>query len=147
MKLRQLECFVAVVEEGAFTRAARRLGIAQPSLSEQIRTLERELGGPLVERLPRGLSVTPAGRAPLPEARTALRAAERGARSARAALEVGTGDLEIATVLSLAVGFLPRVIQVWHERYPGVAIRLHEFRHRQHLEEALREGVGDLAIG
>src|SRR3954468_16380506 len=147
MRLRQLECFVALVEEGSFTRAARRLGITQPSLSQQVRTLERELGGPPLERLPRGPRPTAAGRARLPEARPALRAVERGARSARAVLEVGTGELEIATVLSLAVGFLPRTIQVWHERYPGVAIRLHEFRHRRLLEQALREGVGDLAIG
>jgi DNA-binding transcriptional LysR family regulator len=147
MNLRQLECFVAVVEEGAFTRAARRLGIAQPSLSQQIRRLEQELGGPLVERLPRGLAVTPAGRALLPEARSALRAAERGARGARAAREPGSGELDIATVLSLAVGFLPRTIQVWHQHYPRVAIRLHEYRHRRQLEEAVQEGVGDLAIG
>jgi DNA-binding transcriptional LysR family regulator len=136
-----------VVEEGSFTRAARRLGIAQPSLSQQIRALEHELGGSLVERRPRGLAVTSAGRALLPEARTALRAAERGARAARAALELGSGELEIATVLSLAVGFLPGTIQVWHQHYPNVAIRLHEFRHRRLLEGAVQEGVADLAIG
>ena len=68
MKLRQLACFVAVVDEGSFTRAAQTLGVAQPSLSQQVRSLEQELGGPLVERLPRGVSVTPAGRALLPAA-------------------------------------------------------------------------------
>lgn len=147
MKLRQLECFVAVVEEGSFTRAARRLGIAQPSLSQQIRTLEEELGGALVERLPRGIAVTPAGRALLADARVALLASERGARSARAALGLESGELEIATVLSMAVGLLPRTIRVWHERYPQVTIRLHEYRHRRLLEEAVRGGVADLAIG
>jgi DNA-binding transcriptional LysR family regulator len=147
MKLRQLECLVAVVDEGGFTRASRRIGIAQPSLSEQIRLLEEELGGPLIERLPRGLALTPAGRALVPEARSALRAAERAAHGARAALGLGGGDLEIATVLSLAVGFLPGTIHVWHQHYPNVAIRLHEFRHRRLLEQAVREGVADLAIG
>jgi DNA-binding transcriptional LysR family regulator len=147
MKLRQLACFVAVVDEGSFTRAAQSLGIAQPSLSQQVRALEEELGGPLVERLARGVAVTPAGRALLPEARSALRAAERGSRGVRAALELEGGELEIATVLSLAVGFLPGVIRIWHEHYPGVAIRLLEFRHRRQLEEAVLEGTADFAIG
>ena len=131
MKLRQLACFVAVVDEGSFTRAAQSLGIAQPSLSQQVRALEQELGGPLVERLARGVAVTPAGRALLPEARSALRAAERGSRGVRAALQLEGGELEVATVLSLAVGFLPGTIRIWHEHYPDVAIRLHEFRHRR----------------
>jgi DNA-binding transcriptional LysR family regulator len=147
MKLRQLACFVALVEQGSFTRAAESLGIAQPSLSQQVRALEEELGGPLVERLARGIAVTPAGRALLPEARSALRAAERGSRGVRAALQLEGGELEIATVLSLAVGFLPGTIRVWHEHYPTVAIRLHEFRHRRQLEEAVQEGIADFGIG
>ena len=147
MNLRQLECFVAVVEEGSFTRGARRLGITQPSLSQHIRTLEDELEGAVLDRLSRGVSLTPAGRTLLPEARTALRAVARGRRSARAALQLEAGELELATVLSMAVGLLPRYIRVWQERYPGVAIRLHEFRHRRQLEEAVVQGVADFAIG
>src|SRR5216683_2634849 len=69
MNLRQLECFVAVVDEGSFTRAARAIGIAQPSLSQHIRALEEDLDGRLIERLPRGIALTPAGRALLPEFR------------------------------------------------------------------------------
>ncbi len=147
MNLRQLECFVAVVDERSFTRAARRVGITQPSLSQHIRTLEDELEGMLLDRLPQGVSLTPAGRSLLPEARAALRAVERGRQSARSALAVEAGELELATVLSMAVGLLPRYIRVWHERYPNVAIRLHEFRHRHLLEEAVEQGVADLAIG
>lgn len=147
MNLRQLECFVAVVEEGSFTRGARRLGITQPSLSQHIRTLEDELEGAVLDRLSRGVSLTPAGRILLPEARTALRAVARGRQSARAALDLEAGELELATVLSMAVGLLPRYIRVWQERYPGVAIRLHEFRHRRQLEEAVVQGVADFAIG
>ena len=78
MNFRQLECFVAVVDEGSFTRAARRVGITQPSLSQHIKALELELEGALLDRLPRGVSLTPAGRSLLPEARTAVRALERG---------------------------------------------------------------------
>jgi DNA-binding transcriptional LysR family regulator len=147
MNLRQLACFVAIVEEGSFTRAARRVGITQPSLSQHVRSLEGELGGAVLERLPRGVALTPAGRTLLPEARAALRAVERGRRGARAALALEAGDLEIATVLSMAVGLLPRYIRLWHERHPDVGIRLQEFRHRSLLEDAVEQGVADFAIG
>src|SRR3954465_8896297 len=147
MNIRQLECLVAVVDEGSFTRAARRVGITQPSLSQHIRALEDELGGALLERLPRGVALTPAGRSLLPEARAAVRAVERGRQGARAALALEAGELEIATVLSMAVGYLPRHIGVWHERHPNVSIRLHEFRHRTLLEDAVEQGVADFAAG
>src|SRR4051794_4014674 len=147
MNFRQLECLVAVVDEGSFTRAARRLGITQPSLSQHIKTLEAELDGAVLDRLPRGVSLTPAGRALLPEARIAVRALERGRQIARSALAVEVGELEIATVLSMAVGVLPHYIGVWHNRYPNVAIRLHEFRHRHLLEDAVEQGVADFAVG
>ena len=147
MNFRQLECFVAVVDEGSFTRAARRIGITQPSLSQHIRSLELELEGAVLDRLPRGVSLTPAGRTLLPEARTAVRALERGRQEARSALALELGELEIATVLSMAVGVLPRHIGVWHERHPNVAIRLHEFRHRVLLEDAVEQGVADFAVG
>jgi DNA-binding transcriptional LysR family regulator len=147
MNVRQLECFVAVVDEGSFTSAARRIGISQPSLSQHIRALEEELAGAVFERLPRGVALTPAGRSLLPEARAAVRAVERGRQGARAALAVESGELEVATVLSMAVGLLPQYIQKWHQRHPNVAIRLHEFVHRRLLEEAVERGVADFAIG
>ena len=147
MNLRQLVCFLAVAEEGSFTRAAERVGIAQPSLSQQIRGLETELGGQLIERLPRGIALTPAGRAFLPEARASVGSAERAARRARAALGLEGGELAIATVRSIAIGILPESIREWHERFPDVPIRLHEYRHRRLLEEDVRRGVGDVAVG
>ena len=147
MNLRQLVCFLAVAEEGSFTRGAERVGIAQPSLSQQIRGLETELGGLLIERLPRGIALTPAGRAFLPEARAAVQAAERAARSARSALGLDAGELAVATVRSIAVGILPPSLQRRHAQNPGVSVRLHEYRHRRLLEEDVRRGVGDLAVG
>lgn len=147
MNLRQLVCFLAVAEEGSFTRGAERVGIAQPSLSQQIRGLETELGGLLIERLPRGIALTPAGRAFLPEARAAVQAAERAARSARSTLGLDGGELGIATVRSIAIGILPSSIRRWHEQHPDVTIRLHEYRHRRLLEEDVRRGTGDIAVG
>ena len=147
MTLRQLECFLAVAAEGSFTRAAERIGIAQPSLSQQIRALEAELGGPLIERLPRGAALTPAGRALLPEARGTVEAAERAARGARTALGLESGELEIATVRSIAVGILPTALRLWNARHPEVMVRLHEHSNRRNLEESVRRGNGDIAVG
>jgi DNA-binding transcriptional LysR family regulator len=147
MNFRQLECFVAVAEEGSFTRAARRIGISQPSLSQHIKALETELSGTVIDRLPRGVSLTPAGRTLLPEARLAVRALERGRQTARSVIELEAGDLEIATVLSMAVGLLPRHIGHWHRIHPNVSVRLREFRHRTLLEDAVEQGVADFAIG
>jgi DNA-binding transcriptional LysR family regulator len=147
MNFRQLECFVAVAEEGSFTRAARRIGISQPSLSQHIKALETELRGAVIHRLPRGISLTPAGRTLLPEARLAVRALERGWQTTRSVLELEAGELEIATVLSMAVGLLPRHIGTWHRLHPNVSVRLHEFRHRNLLEDSVEQGVADFAVG
>src|ERR1700741_1890943 len=99
MNIPQLECFVALVDEGSFTRAARELGVAPrwPAPEE-----ERSAGW--IERPPRGIALAPAGRTLLPEARAAVRAVERGRRGARAALELEAGELEVATVVLVAVG-------------------------------------------
>ena len=104
--------------------------------------------GAVLDRLPRGVSLTPAGRTLLPEARSARARASNAAGRAHARRSRSRlGELEIATVLSMAVGVLPAHIGVWHERYPDVAIRLHEFRHRTLLEDAVEQGVADFAIG
>ena len=147
MNLRQLEYFIAIADEGSFRAAAERVRVAPPSLSQQIRVLEAELGGPLLERLARGSRLTPAGRALLPEARAAVLAARRGGRAARAALDLEQAELEVATVLSLAVGLLPTAIERLYLAYPGIAVRLHEYIHGDELARAVADGVGDIAVG
>jgi DNA-binding transcriptional LysR family regulator len=139
--------WLAVVEEGSFTRAALRMHVSQPSLSQQVRALEKEVGGELLERLPRSVRLTPAGKAFLPHAQLAVRAAERAQQAARSALELETGELEISTVRSIAAGILPALIQSWRQRHPGTFVRLHEFTHRSLAEDSVRGGVGDLGIG
>lgn len=147
MNLRQINYLLAVVEEGSFTRAAQRLSVAQPSLSQQIRALEGELGGPLLERLPNGVQLSAAGRAFLPEARAAASHAARAAEAARTTLGAPGRQLELATVTSMAVGILPPALARWHRRHADTAVYLHEFRHRRELHEAVRSGLGDLGIG
>jgi DNA-binding transcriptional LysR family regulator len=145
--LRQMEYWLAAVEEGSFRRAARRMHVSQPSLSQQVRVLEAELGGDLLERLPNGIRLTPAGKEFLPHARNAVSATERAVRSARAALEMKSGELEIATVRSIAAGILPDLIHTWRERFPGASVRLQEFTHRKLAEDSVAEGLADMGIG
>jgi DNA-binding transcriptional LysR family regulator len=145
--LRQLEYFVAIADEGSFTRAAERLHVTQSALSHQVRDLERSLGGVLFERLPRTVRLTSLGRALLPDARMAVRAADRVVRTARTVVAAGEGELEIATVLSVAAGVLPATLRAWNEHRPRAVTRLHEFGHKATLEAAVAGGLADLALG
>lgn len=147
VNLRQLRYVVVVAREGSITRAAATAHVAQPSLSQQIRALETELGGALFERLPGGVRLTAAGRAFLPHAQMAVARADAAAAAARAALGARGGEIEIVTLTSLAVGVLPRVIRAFHERHPQVAVRLREQGRRDTMEELMRSGSGDVAIG
>src|SRR3954453_20537909 len=147
MNLRQLEYFVVIAEEGSFTRASERLLVAQPSLSQQIGALEAELGGPLLERLARGVRLTMAGHNFLPEARAAISHANRARRSVRIALGLESGQLAIATVTSAAAGILPSVLRRWQELHPSIEVSLSEYLHRRLLDDAVRDGDGDLAVG
>jgi DNA-binding transcriptional LysR family regulator len=147
VNLRQLEYFVVIAEEGSFTRASQRLLVAQPSLSQQIGALEAELGGPLLERLPRGVRLTMAGQNFLPEARAATSHANRARRSVRVALGLESGQLEIATNTSTAAGILPSILRRWQELHPNVEVSLSEHLHRRLLEAAVRDGESDMAVG
>src|SRR3979490_2386500 len=131
--LRQLEYFVTVVDEGSFTRAAQILHVTQPGLSHQIQALERDLGGPLLERLPRKVRLTPAGRPALAHAPATLPRAARTRRAARRASGVETGELHVGTLFSISVGVLPGALRVWRRQYPELQAHLVEFRHTEDL--------------
>jgi DNA-binding transcriptional LysR family regulator len=147
VSLRQLEYLVAVVDEGSFTAAAARLHVSQPGLSHQIQTLERQLGGPLLERLPRGVRLTPAGRTALPHARASIAHAERAASAAMRASGVDAGELHVGTLFSISVGILPGALRTWRKSYPDVQVRLVEFRHTTELIAAMEAGQADVAVG
>ncbi|MFJ4963337.1 LysR family transcriptional regulator [Streptomyces sp. NPDC088729] len=145
--LRQLEYFVTIVDEGSFTRAAAALNVTQPGLSHQFQALEKELGGRLVERLPRGVRLTAAGRAMLPSARAALAEVRRATTAARRATGVASGELQLATLYSISFGVLPRVLAVWRSHHPDLRITLFEYERMDDLAAAMEAGKADVAIG
>jgi len=146
MELRHLRYFVAVAEELHFGRAAERLRIAQPPLSRQIRDLERELGTPLFERVPRGVELTAAGRAFLPEARLTLAQAERAQRSAQRAARGETGRLRVGFVEAAThSGILPDVLSFFRAHLPSVGLSLFEL-YALRQAEAFQDGRIDVGL-
>jgi LysR family hydrogen peroxide-inducible transcriptional activator len=126
MEIHQLEYLVAVAEEGGFTRAAERLQVAQPSLSHQIKKLEKELRQPLFDRLPRGAVLTEAGQRMLEHARRVL-AELHDAR--RRVGEVGgqvSGALAVGAIPTIAPFLLPPVVRSFVGRWPGVRVSVLE---------------------
>jgi DNA-binding transcriptional LysR family regulator len=127
MELRHLRYFVAVAEEGRVTRAAERLGIQQPPLSQQIRALETELDVQLFRRKPRGVELTQAGEALLAEARIVLDRAEHAVLAARRAARGEAGRLGLGFTSSASFHpLVPRVIRDFRETSPLVALTLEE---------------------
>jgi DNA-binding transcriptional LysR family regulator len=145
--LRQFEAYLTVVDEGSFTRAAQRLGVSQPGLSQQVAALERELGASLFSRLPRSVALTPTGRALLPHARACVDAAARATTAARSVAGTSAGELRIAVVYSVGLGLLPGVLTRWRADHPGVGVRLLEQNSTESLTAAMTDGQADVGIG
>jgi DNA-binding transcriptional LysR family regulator len=146
MELRHLRYFVTVAEEGHVTRAAERLGIQQPPLSQQIRALERELEVQLFHRKPRGVELTQAGRALLDEARAILARADHAVAAARRAARGEAGRIGIGFTSSASFHpFVPRAIRAFREAHPLVALALDESGTVE-LAEALRREAIDAAF-
>ena len=146
MELRHLRYFVAVAEEQNFGRAAKRLRIAQPPLSRQIRDLERDIGTPLFERVPRGVELTAAGSAFLPEARLTLAQADRAQRTAQRAATGETGRLRVGFVeAATQSGILPDVLSFFRLHLPSVGLSLFELDPLRQAD-AFRDGRIDLGI-
>jgi DNA-binding transcriptional LysR family regulator len=125
--LRHLRYFIAVAEEGHVTRAAVRLGIQQPPLSQQIRALEAEIGVALLNRLPRGVELTEAGRVFLAEARVALAQVEHAVDAARRTARGEQGRLAVGFTSSAAFHpLIPAVVRAFRQVAPQVNLQLEE---------------------
>ena len=145
MELRQLESFVAVAEEAHFTRAASRLHVAQPALSQQIRAFERELGVELFERTSRSVRLTPAGTALLPQARRALAAADDARRAAVEQSLEPAGPVRLGVTPTTGAHLLPARLAAFARAHPRVELLLREGGALA-LEEELASGRIDLAV-
>jgi DNA-binding transcriptional LysR family regulator len=138
MELRHLRYFTAVAEELHFGRAAERLHMAQPPLSQHILHLERELGVQLFARTRRKVELTDAGRVFLAEAQAILLHTEHAIRNAQRASRGEIGRLTVGFVLSATCSLLPEVLRVFRERFPTVELALEEVTTGQGLA-ALRD--------
>jgi DNA-binding transcriptional LysR family regulator len=143
-ELRLLRSFVVIAEEGSLTRAAARLHIAQQSLSQQVRTLEAQLGATLLERNSRGVRPTPVGAVLAREARTLLAHAERATAAVRRAAAGEEGELRVGFLSSVANYMMPPVVRAFRERHPGVTLETREIPIAK-LVAGLR--AGDLDAG
>jgi LysR family transcriptional regulator, transcription activator of glutamate synthase operon len=146
MELRHLRYFAAVAREQSFTRAARRLGIAQPALSQQIQALEHELGVVLVERSNRTSGLTEAGASLLTRAERILLEVQDAAHEMAAHAGLRTGTVRIGCALqTLLEGRLPALLASFHVDKPGIRIIFREVHTRQVLE-LLHRGEVDLGL-
>lgn len=149
VEVRQLRYFVAVAEELHFNRAAARLQLSQPSLSRQIRDLERQLGADLFVRTSRSVRLTAAGQVFLGEARRALLQTEHAVETARLVGRGMAGRLAIGFFGSAAVELIPRIVRTHRATYPAVHLTLHDALANEQLAR-LRSGdldVGFLRVG
>ncbi len=141
----QLRCFLAVAEQRHFTRAAREIGIAQPSVSAQVRRLESELGGPLFHRSKGNVALTSAGEALLPFARRIIADVDAAAAELRDVESLARGRLAVGATPSLAVTLLPAVLARFHRAHPAIELTLREAGSVD-LVRALEQGAVDVAL-
>ena len=141
--LRELRALVAVAEEQSITRAAQRLFLAQPALSRRLQALERQVGVPLLTRLPRGVALTEAGRALLGPAREAVTAWERGRAAVLAAIPAGR--LVVGMQTAVGRGLQRRALARFAELAPGTVPTLRQVDWRDPTA-GLADGSSDVAF-
>jgi DNA-binding transcriptional LysR family regulator len=145
MQLQQLRYFTAVAETLHFTRAAERVHVSQPSLSQQIRALEQELGADLFRRARGNIALTDAGQALLPLARRILADTETARREVQEVARLRRGRVRLGATPSLCTGLLPQVLRTFHDLHPGIEILVEESGSHDLVRELAR-GALDLAL-
>jgi DNA-binding transcriptional LysR family regulator len=147
LSMRALECLVTIVEQGSLTKAAAALHVSQPALSHQIAAIERELGTPVVERLPRGIRPTAAGLAAVAEARIAVAAADRAVMAGRRVAAGSGGRIRIACAETMTAWVLVPVLRSWRRRVPDVELDLKEYTSADRMLDVLLKGEADIVVG
>ncbi|MGW6707240.1 LysR family transcriptional regulator [Streptomyces sp. NPDC054956] len=146
MDFRQLEYFLAIVDHGGFNRAAAALYVSQPSLSQAIQVLERDLGSGLFHRIGRKVVLTEAGTALVPTAREALHALELARASVGAVRELRGGRLGIAAMPSPAIEPLTTMVRRFADRHPAVSLSLRVALTSADVIEMVRTGGCELGL-
>ena len=140
VELRHFRYFLAVAEEGHITRAAERLGMQQPPLSQQIKAIERELDVQLFRRKPRGVDLTDAGRAFLGDVRAILERLDQTVETTRRVARGEQGRICLGVTGTTPFHpFVPRVIRAFHEAFPLIAISMDERITAEHFENLQHE--------
>ena len=146
MELRHIRYFLAVAEEKHFTRAAAKVGIGQPPLSQQIKDLEAEIGAPLFHRVPHGAELTAAGEAFLEGVKEMPALAERATKAAQRAARGETGSLRVGYTASSAFNkVVPAAIRAFRRAYAGVELTLEE-ANTTRLVAGLQDGSFDVVF-
>ena len=146
MELRHLKYFIAVAEEGHVTRAAERLGMQQPPLSQRIKAIERELDVQLFRRKARGVELTAAGHAFLENARAVLGQLDRAFETTRRTARGEQGRISVGLVPTSAFHpFVPRIIRAFREAFPLVSVHMEE-HFGDELTDMLRKEELDAAF-
>ena len=145
MQIGQLRAYLAVAEQRHFTRAARELGIAQPSVSAHVRRLEAELGTELFDRMKGRITLTPAGETLLPFARRILADVDAAAEELRSIGGLARGRIAVGATPSLAATLVPAVLSRFHAAYPGIDLAIRQAGSVE-LVAAVEEGALDVAL-
>lgn len=146
MDARQLRYFLSVVDHGGMTRAAEALYVAQPSLSQAIRALERELDVELFRRLGRGLELSPAGRALVGPARQVLGGVSETSDAVRRIQQLEEGRLDVAVTGDLAVEPLADFIRVFRDLHPGVSVNVLRASDSDDAAELVKRATCEIAL-
>src|SRR5437763_1766181 len=145
MELHQLAYFESVSRHLHFTRAAQELNVAQPSVSQQIRKLEHELGAPLFNRMKRHVTLTEAGKTFLPHAKAVLQRLEEARLEVQELSGMRKGTLSVGAPPSVGTHLLPRALAAFSRRHPGITLTFREAGSRT-LVNLLEGGELDLAV-
>jgi DNA-binding transcriptional LysR family regulator len=145
MEMHQLTYFESVSRHLHFTRAAEELNVAQPSVSQQIRKLETELGAPLFHRMKRRVALTEAGKTFLPHARAVLQRLEEARLEVQELSGMRKGTLGVGATPSVGTHLLPRAMAAFSRLHPGITLSFREAGSRT-LVSLLEDGELDLAV-
>ena len=146
IELRHLRYFLAVAETENFTRAAERLGVSQPSVSEQVAQLETQLGARLFQRLGKRLQLTEAGERFHQSARVVMRKLEAACSSVGAIAGTREGHVDVGVTPAVHLAWIPQLLARMAREHPGITIEVHEHSAR-HIETEVEAGRFDVGLG